>query len=214
MTKLARYQFSLATMLLVAMWSAVGLWMNTTEYVVPWFVPPDCEFERSVYGLPWYYWSAKPYAHWRQWALAGDAVIGVLLVVVLTWGSTLLLRVAKHVFRPTSRLRFQFSLATLLLLAMWSAVVFWLNTRSQVTPIPGHSLLILKFGCPWHYADFACDPVFDPGMERLHSDYDALAGDAVVGALLVVVLTWGSTFLLRVAKHVFRRPLKKQATHK
>lgn len=119
MTKLPRFRFSLATLLLVVSWSAVMLWMNTTPCVVNRDQPTETlELLTAYYGWPWAYalkvvlvgigGELPPISgvdvKWWPWALVGDAVVGVLLVALLTWALKYLWRHAKHVFRRAESL--------------------------------------------------------------------------------------------------------------
>jgi hypothetical protein len=120
-----RPQFSLATLLIAMAWSAVAVWMNTTPYLLErWDHPStsanvihvDYSKSKNVTrpfgcGWPWTFaWAStfyrlsgsdrfRPYMWWNYGRLVGDAAAGVLLVAVLTWTSSLLLR------RIGSRLR-------------------------------------------------------------------------------------------------------------
>jgi hypothetical protein len=105
-THFLRFRFSLRTLLIAMAWSAVVVWMNVTPRLDdPNYLPGEF-FPRAVhYGWPWCYaWiftvgrlpvqlprleSRWP---WSGWSLTGDVAVGVLLVVVLTWGSNQLLR--------------------------------------------------------------------------------------------------------------------------
>jgi hypothetical protein len=100
-----RPQFSLATLLIAMAWFAVVLWVNTTPRVVVWPVLDPEGFAVAYYGWPWCYTfvplssAAKaPYfgnVHVLPYgyrALAEDAAVGVVLVVVLAWVSSHLLR--------------------------------------------------------------------------------------------------------------------------
>ena len=117
MSRLLRPQFSLATLLIAMAWSAVVLWLNTTPHQrEPSF--PVVLFPKvfSQYGWPWIcLWTIREFqslvdfsrlnlgeplhSGWYHWSLLGDIAVGLLLVVVLTWISSLLLR------RVISRLR-------------------------------------------------------------------------------------------------------------
>jgi hypothetical protein len=114
MTKLPRLRFSLATLLLVVSWSAVMLWVNTTPCVVNRDQPTETlELWGAYYGWPWAYnlgiilvgiGGERPPINrvdvkWWPWAMVGDAVVGVLLVALLTWGSGYLWRRVRHGFR-------------------------------------------------------------------------------------------------------------------
>jgi hypothetical protein len=113
--------------------------------------------------------------------------------------------------RVTKPYRFRFSLATLLLAVVWSAGVVWLNTTPRVMIVkipeasgkdplgrPWHQMLIpiAQWGWPWVYAGtFQRRPLprCPPGITAPW----ALVGDVAVGSLLVAVLTWASSLLLR-----------------
>lgn len=110
MTKLPRFRFSLATLLLLVSLSAVVVWLNATAGEVR-VDDPNAPFGpgyRSLhYGWPLTYaWdvcriNAPPngvHFVWYSWALVFDTAVGILLVAMLTWGSGFLVRV-KHVFR-------------------------------------------------------------------------------------------------------------------
>ena len=114
MTKLPRFRFSLATMLLMMAWSAVVVWINITPCVAYRDQPTETlELLTAYFGWPWAYalkivlvgiGGERPPIDqvdvtWWPWALAGDAVVGVLLVAMLTWGSGFVVRRVKHVFR-------------------------------------------------------------------------------------------------------------------
>jgi hypothetical protein len=112
--KAARFRFSVGTLLIVVMWSAVVSWMNTR----PGHPSPYVTWNSSrsfVHSLDWNYgWpltcvtcrtdyrpeqlarGAVPVA-WYPWNVVANVAIGVLLVAVLTWGSAFLLR---HTHRP------------------------------------------------------------------------------------------------------------------
>jgi hypothetical protein len=123
-TRFVRPQFSLATLLIAMAWSGVAVRVNTTPYILEhWHyatsanvVQVDYSKSENVfgpfgYGWPWRFaWAShfyklsdsdrfRPYWMWSCGRLVGDAAVGVLLVAVLTWGSTQLLR------RVTSRFR-------------------------------------------------------------------------------------------------------------
>jgi hypothetical protein len=116
------------------------------------------------------------------------------------------------------RLRFRFSLATLLITMAWSAVVVWINVtprfaleRLSVVGRHGHDQIgvyLIRWGWPFPYANsFVFWPVplsdFPPGGIEA---YWAFAGDVAVGVLLVAALTWGSNQLLRrVGTKLWRR---------
>jgi hypothetical protein len=116
----------------------------------------------------------------------------------------------------TKFLRFRFSLTTLLLAVAWSAVAVWINVTPRVTvaeasivrPRTVISFHLAHWGWPWDYADdlaeFLPDRVPRCPASGLTS-YWALAGDAAVGVLLVVVLTWCSNQLLRRVGAKLRR---------
>jgi hypothetical protein len=114
MTKLPRFRFSLATLLLLVSWSAVVVWINIMPCVVHRDQPTETlELLAAYYGWPWAYalkiilvgigGERPPISgvdvQWWPWALVGDAVVGILLVATLTWGSGLVVRRVKHVFR-------------------------------------------------------------------------------------------------------------------
>jgi hypothetical protein len=118
-------------------------------------------------------------------------------------------------------------LATLLIAMAWSGVVVWLNTRSHVTrPLqqiilpadnlerPDDFMVVNDFGWPWDYTTFIDSYPVSPRSARLRSQSNFenlgwsrwnLAGDAVVGVILVVVLTWASSQLLRRVTSRLRR---------
>jgi hypothetical protein len=98
----------LATLLIAMAWSAVMVWMNTTPRLTaaepPFVRPRGMYFHLANWGWPFKYTDTTaellpeprprfpPFGITRPWALAGDVLVGVLLVVVLTWGSNQLLR--------------------------------------------------------------------------------------------------------------------------
>jgi hypothetical protein len=113
----------------------------------------------------------------------------------------------------------QFSLATLLIAMAWSAVVVWINTLPRVTlrefPGPGISatptpsklvgwhpsyIPLVTWGWPCGYRTTILN--FRPPRTV---SAGALFTDAGVGLLLVVVLTWTSSLLLRRAGSRLRR---------
>jgi len=104
MSELARFRFSLATFMLVVMWSAVALGIITQHRVELWKVN-DREVVVTYYGWPFVCavgeWTDLPSHHlsFLYWRLVGDVVVGLLLVSVLTWGSGYLLRRANHGYR-------------------------------------------------------------------------------------------------------------------
>jgi hypothetical protein len=110
--------------------------------------------------------------------------------------------------RPT---RFRFSLSTLLLAVVWSAVVVWLNTTAGEVRVddpnapfgPGYRWL--HYGWPLAYAWDVCPINVPPNGVHFAWYSWALVGDAAVGVLMVAVLTWGSRFVVRRVKHVFSR---------
>jgi hypothetical protein len=98
--------------------------------------------------------------------------------------------------------RFRFSLATLLLVVMWSAVVLWINTTTPDAENVSEAYLVVHYhGWPWVYAWREClTPARNAeDASMLIESYWALAGDAFVGVLLVASLTWVSRFLVRRA---------------
>ena len=124
MARFAQPQFSLATLLIAMAWSAGVVWVNVTprrdfnsfsnvEYEDNGFPPESRSIPGAAeYGWPWTFGSCYGLFHptdelprlqmemiGRYRELAGDAGVGLLLVVVLTWISSLLLR------RVTARLR-------------------------------------------------------------------------------------------------------------
>jgi hypothetical protein len=115
LSHLARFRFSLLTLLLAVAWSAVAVRINVTPRVTfeeYSFSYPNAsgriEFGELRYlnwGWPCRYRSRCtdvreiPPPDLDRWALSADAGVGLLLVVVLTWTSDKLLR------RVTARLR-------------------------------------------------------------------------------------------------------------
>lgn len=109
MSRLLRPQFSLATLLIAMAWSAVMVWVNVTPHVTRYRVGIHASVVEI--GWPWTYaWclqtSEDAIAPQRRiikvigsWPIVSNAVVGVLLVAVLTWASSLLLR------RVAARLR-------------------------------------------------------------------------------------------------------------
>lgn len=95
----ARIRFSLGTLMLVVMWFAVGLWMNTMPHVETIRYPHGsipCEF----FGWPFTYGIqvvGEPRTfEMVYWASVGDVIVCMLLVAGLTWISKSLLRRAGH----------------------------------------------------------------------------------------------------------------------
>jgi hypothetical protein len=114
-------------------------------------------------------------------------------------------------------IRPQFSLATLLIAMAWSGVAVWVNitprVRSEeiinIIDLPGvrFQYYDARWGWPCYYAgDSSTDRTSLsqlPTHGRIH--YRAMLLDAVVGVLLVVVLTWASSQLLRRVTSRLRR---------
>jgi hypothetical protein len=107
-------------------------------------------------------------------------------------------------------------LATLLIAMAWSAVMVWLNTTPRVWHVSHwvqgtkSMTVVTDFGWPWHYfrdIEFDRNPALD--LLILHdpkqSNHWALAADVAVGVLLVAVLTWASSQLLRGVTSSLRR---------
>ncbi len=113
--------------------------------------------------------------------------------------------------------RFQFSLRKLMLAVAWSAVVMSVNliprfgetayplTRPSIGPT-----LAVAYGLPWKYVETYHPRDYDWSLlsrdepSRVDS-YPALSGDIAVGLLLVAVLTWASSLLLRRVTSRLRR---------
>jgi hypothetical protein len=109
-TRRLRFRFSLMTTLIAVAWSAVVVWGNLIprfgETWYPLTRPSIGPCLDVAYGLPWKYvetclprdydWSLlsrdEPSRIDSYAALSGDIAVGLLLVVVLTWGSNQLLR--------------------------------------------------------------------------------------------------------------------------
>lgn len=164
MTKRPRFQFSLATLLLMLAWSGVVLGIiaksrvdllqfDGHEYWITYYGWPFvCAIdERTRVGPPIDYFSfVGPWC----WRLLGDAVVGLLLVSMLTWGSRYL----------------------------------WVRFQHGVRcPQPPPVLATLAR----HY--------------YVGSWYWRLVGDVAIVVLLVIVLAWGSTLLLRCVQRVCGR---------
>ena len=117
MARFIRPQFSLATLLIAMAWSGVAVWVNIT----PGVTRSRVGLHASVVevGWPWTYawclrYSEDPIAPQRRiikaigsWPIVSNAAVGVLLVVVLTWASSQLLRrvtsrFQRDRFRPSS----------------------------------------------------------------------------------------------------------------
>lgn len=101
----------------------------------------------------------------------------------------------------TKLARLRFSLATLMLVLLWSAVVLGIVTasRDELLKFDGHEVWITYYGWPWVCA---VDERSRIGPSSHHPAFVGpwcwrLIGDAVVGLLLVAVLTWGSWYLWR-----------------
>jgi len=208
LTHLARFRFSLTTLLLVVTWSAAVLWMNTSPNEHWW--PPNLIY--CLTGYPWVYAKyATTSGHglaeagdvsWNFTGLAGDCAVGLLLVTALTWGS-----------KQVLLFRFRFSLATLLLLAAWSGVALWMNVMPRVSSYEvaaGTFFFGVKANDAFerHVARWGwpCCYVGDSSSERAslsrlpprgQIDYRALFLDIAVGVLLIGALTWGSSQVLR-----------------
>lgn len=103
--KLPRFRFGLATLLIAMAWSAVAVWVNIRPRVVVWPELRPEGFAVAYYGWPWCYTfvplsSAAKVPRfgnvhvlpWGYRALAEDAAVGVVLVVLLSWASSQLLR--------------------------------------------------------------------------------------------------------------------------
>jgi hypothetical protein len=112
------------------------------------------------------------------------------------------------------RLRFRFSLATLLIAMAWSGGMVWMNVTPRVESSKGSEtdertvVAVLAYGWPCAYFSFFAWYTLprQPRRESMKIDSPwALAGDVVVGVLLVAVLTWGSTQLLRRVTSRLRR---------
>jgi hypothetical protein len=118
-TNFRRFRFSLVTLLIATAWSAVVVWINITPLGHTHSSYNGQDFEGHHYGWPYTYgWTGHEHPdnpHLRYgWDgrmlppspnheessirivsypnLPADAAAGVLLVVVLTWGSNQLLR--------------------------------------------------------------------------------------------------------------------------
>jgi hypothetical protein len=121
----------------------------------------------------------------------------------------------------TRRLRFRFSLLTMLIAVAWSAVVVWVNlmpriVHERVLDLRGNGFLdqyLIRWGWPFPYSDsiaFYLYPVSELQPDTIDRPW-SLAGDIAVGLLLVVVLTWASNQLLRrVGARLRRRKAAKE----
>jgi len=108
----------------------------------------------------------------------------------------------------TTQPRFRFRLGILLLAVAWSVIVVWLNvTPLQINTTPFkifEAYDFQRYGWPFVYLG-------RPDVRGQHPakadvwDSQALAKDAIVGIVLVVVVTRASADLLRCVKHVFHR---------
>ncbi len=102
-----RPKWTIGTMLLVTGWSPLLIWLNIRPYNALVFkralVETDSEVYWCYYGFPWSYaWGLdntfpstihlNNMAIYSCWALAGDVVVGVVAVVLLTLVSRYLLR--------------------------------------------------------------------------------------------------------------------------
>jgi hypothetical protein len=67
----------------------------------------------------------------------------------------------------------------------------------QIEGFVERSLSFIEWGWPWCYVATFAKSV--PATMPMPEEYGALAADVAVGVLLVVALTWVSTFLLRHA---------------
>ena len=105
------------------------------------------------------------------------------------------------------RIRFRFSLATLLIAMAWSACVVWMNAPGCVELMSTCDIIHeqfanaeAKYGWPWQWAsrfELHTKPASaDPGLFVITSG-PALAGDVAAGVLFVIALTWASGQLLR-----------------
>jgi hypothetical protein len=98
-------------------------------------------------------------------------------------------------------LRFRFTLMTLLLAIAWSAAAMRINVTSLEEHFPSMPNQWGDIRGPstfryygWPFICYASEDVIGRTTRRYY-DYWKLAGDAAVGVLLVVVLTWGSNQL-------------------
>jgi len=114
-TRLIRFRFSLATLLIAMAWSGVAVWVNVLprfrgfshanfgDNGLPpesWSTPGAAEYGWPLtYGLCYGFFDSPHDLPRLQaemisgyHALAGDVAVGLLLVVVLTWGSNQLRR--------------------------------------------------------------------------------------------------------------------------
>ena len=99
-----RPKWTISTLLIVVAWSSVVIWLNCTPRVYIHTAVDPVNPGGLEYGYPWTYgvqdgWSSpwglitvRPSHIFSYWRLAGNAVVGLLAVVVLTWGSGYLLR--------------------------------------------------------------------------------------------------------------------------
>jgi hypothetical protein len=100
----------------------------------------------------------------------------------------------------SKRVRFRFSLLTLLLAMAWSAVVVWMNTLVRVEGLGlqvGSRRWTDSAGWPLRYAEDIYLEGDRPFLFYTGRWYAALVADSAIGILLVVVLTWVSNQLLR-----------------
>ena len=102
MTRLIRFRFSLATLLIATAWSAVMVWMNVTPRVtfvkLMYATHSDVGYYDARWGWPCDYAAYRAFerfllprlpsrGEFYRHAMLLDAVFGVLLVVGLTWAS-------------------------------------------------------------------------------------------------------------------------------
>ena len=114
--------------------------------------------------------------------------------------------------------RFRFSLGMLLIAMAWSAVVVWPNTRLNELPIGTTTeqmkLRLTELGWPWKYSMLVADSNGVTYRSLIAADYWTMAADAAFGILLVVMLTWATSLLLRrVTARLRRGRLPPQSTN-
>lgn len=232
-TRRLRPKWTIGTMLLVVGWSSVVVWLNVRPdigYDDPLF--ELTEHYHVVYGHPWIYAHRKTPATIPQesirlrpgdvfsyWRLAGNVVVGMLAVTVMTCISSYLFALIKSgLLRDRRRLiPRKWAISTILLIVGWSSLVGWLNVRPRIhrnDPIVIDSIesqtTVVYYGYPWAYT---CVIFWDKRQDILRSpptiDYWRLAYNLLMGLLAVAVLTWTSKYLLRAIIAILRAFMSK-----
>lgn len=99
----------------------------------------------------------------------------------------------------------------MLLVVGWSAVAVWLNVRPRVVwrDHTEDAIVVgfVRYGCPCSFA--SVHAIYEQQLSsRLHLDYihdvRRLYANITIGLVAVVVLTWGSRYLLRRMACSFR----------